>query len=111
MRAFTIVLVGLLATASGIGVAGQDKPAQTSPPAAVTVIKAARLVDVATGLVLRNQAVVVEGNLIKAVTLASAPAPSGATVIDLGDATLMPGLMDCHTQAGIPGGRPDGVRV
>jgi imidazolonepropionase-like amidohydrolase len=82
---------------SGPGALGQaTQPAPPSSPPAVTLVKAARLIDVAAGTVLRNQGVVVEGTVIRSVGPAGA-APAGATVIDLGDATLMPGLMDCHT--------------
>jgi imidazolonepropionase-like amidohydrolase len=64
--------------------------------AQVTVIKAGRLIDTRTGAVTTNPVVVVEGGVIKAVG-ASLAVPAGATVIDLGTQTLMPGLVDAHT--------------
>lgn len=59
------------------------------------VVRAARMLDVATGEVRPNAVVVVTGDRITAVNPASPPA--GARVIDLGDVTLMPGLIDLHT--------------
>jgi imidazolonepropionase-like amidohydrolase len=71
-------------------------PAQ---PPAPTLIKAARLLDVRSGKYLSNQAILVEEGKIKEVG-ASADvtehAPKGATVIDLGNVTVLPGLIDCH---------------
>lgn len=91
------VVAAICASLSGSDAVGQaTQPAPPSPPPAVTLVKAARLIDVADGTVRRNQGVVVEGTLIKSIGPAGG-ASAAATVIDLGDATLMPGLMDCHT--------------
>ncbi len=59
------------------------------------VIRAARMLDVAKGELIPNPVIVVEGNRIAAVNPAAVPA--GARTIELGDATLLPGLMDMHT--------------
>ncbi len=61
--------------------------------ASLTVIRAARLFDGKT--MVQNGAVVVEGTQIKAVGSGLAT-PPGATVVDLGDATLLPGFIDAH---------------
>jgi imidazolonepropionase-like amidohydrolase len=53
------------------------------------------MLDVTTGQMLRNVTVLVTGDRIAAVNPASPPA--GARVVDLGDATLLPGLIDLHT--------------
>lgn len=45
---------------------------------------------------IRNAAALVEGERISAVG-AGLPAPSGAEVIELGEVTLLPGLVDCRT--------------
>lgn len=59
------------------------------------VLKAAHLFD-STGTALKDGAtVVVRGDRI--VSVGSGPAPAGARVIDLGDATLLPGFIDAHT--------------
>jgi imidazolonepropionase-like amidohydrolase len=64
------------------------------------LIKAGQLVDVKSGRVLAGQAILIEGDRIKevgdAATIAS-HAPAGVRVIDLSNATLLPGLIDCHT--------------
>jgi imidazolonepropionase-like amidohydrolase len=62
--------------------------------AQVTVVRAARLLDVETGRMSAPGAVVVEGERIREVNPKTLPA--GARVIELGDATLLPGLMDMH---------------
>lgn len=59
------------------------------------VVKAARMIDVVTGKVISPAAVVIEDGLIAAVNPAELPA--GAAIIDLGNRTLLPGLMDMHT--------------
>jgi imidazolonepropionase-like amidohydrolase len=73
---------------------GLPARAQQAPTAPV-VVRAARMLDVATGEMRRNAVVVVTGDRITAVNPASMPA--GARVIDLGDVTLLPGLIDLHT--------------
>ena len=59
-------------------------------------LKAGRLVDPATGTASENQVILVEDGMIKAVG-ADVTVPAGATVIDLGNQTVMPGLFDAHT--------------
>ena len=69
-------------------------------PASVTLVKAARLLDPRTGNVLSPAAVLIESGKIKEVGTASrvqADAPTGIKTIDLGSATLLPGLIDSHT--------------
>src|SRR5262245_16743820 len=61
-----------------------------------TVVKAARMLDVRTGNIVKNAVVVIEnGRIVEAGE--NLKIPEGAEVIDLGDATLMPGLIDAHT--------------
>lgn len=60
------------------------------------VIKAARLIDGRGGEPLTPGAVLVEANRIVEVG-SRVTEPSDARVIDLGDATLLPGLIDLHT--------------
>ncbi len=71
-----------------------------APSPSVTLVKAGRLLDPRTGNVLSPAAVWVENGKIKLVGSPSklpADAPSGVTTIDLGNATLLPGLIDGHT--------------
>jgi imidazolonepropionase-like amidohydrolase len=61
-----------------------------------TVLKAARLFDGKSNAVVSPGIVVVtDGKIVAAGT--SAEIPAGAQVIDLGDATLLPGFIDAHT--------------
>src|SRR5215471_16508043 len=69
--------------------------AQATPPR-TTVLREARVLDVKTGTVVSNASVVVTGARIVAAGGAVAT-PAGATVIDLGNAMLLPGLIDSHT--------------
>jgi imidazolonepropionase-like amidohydrolase len=70
----------------------------TAAPAAARpiVLRAARLFDGKSDAVVTPGLVVVDGNKIVAVG-AKAALPKDAEVIDLGDVTLLPGLMDAHT--------------
>src|SRR5690349_2126570 len=68
---------------------------QTPAQATKTVIHAGHLLDVKTGHVLDNVTVVIEGDKISSIGTGAVPA--GANVIDLPNATLLPGLIDAHT--------------
>jgi len=60
------------------------------------VLKAARLFDGKSNALVKPGVVVVTDGKIVA-TGANAAIPAGAEVIDLGDATLLPGFIDAHT--------------
>ena len=62
----------------------------------VTAVRAARMLDVRSGNVVQNAVVVIENGRITAAG-AGVAIPAGAEVIDLGTATLLPGLIDAHT--------------
>ncbi len=64
-------------------------------PTEPLVVIAGRLVDVVDGDVRTDQAVVVDGERIRAVVDA-AEAPAAGRTIDLSDRTVLPGLIDCH---------------
>jgi imidazolonepropionase-like amidohydrolase len=68
----------------------------------VVVIRAARLIDGRGGAPLAPAVVVVRNNKIESVGAAGAN-PPGAQVIDLGDSTLMPGLIDAHVHVLLQG--------
>jgi imidazolonepropionase-like amidohydrolase len=60
-----------------------------------TLIKAARMLDVRSGRMIRNAIILIVGDKISALNPTSVPA--NARVTDLGDVTLLPGLIDAHT--------------
>ncbi len=61
-------------------------------------IRAARMLDVRRGEIVTGRVVVVRGDRIESV---GNSVPEGAQVIDLGDVTLMPGLIDMHTHISV----------
>jgi imidazolonepropionase-like amidohydrolase len=70
------------------------------------VLHAARLLEIDTGRILTPGEILVEGERITAVG-ASVPHPAGAEVIDLGDTTLLPGLIDAHVHLFLHPGAED----
>ncbi|MGZ8379594.1 MAG: amidohydrolase family protein, partial [Gemmatirosa sp.] len=86
---------------AALGLCAAPLAAQTpaAPAAAATpvVLRAARLFDGTGSAPVRNGVVVVQGDRIVAAGAADrVTVPAGARVIDLGDATLMPGFIDSH---------------
>ncbi|MGZ4790078.1 MAG: amidohydrolase family protein [Terriglobales bacterium] len=75
-----------------------------SDPGAVTVIRAGTLIDGKSDKPRHDQVITVRGNRIESVSDAStAKIPSGATVIDLSQQTVLPGLIDSHTHIFLQG--------
>jgi imidazolonepropionase-like amidohydrolase len=70
--------------------------AQQAAPAKTVVVRAGHLFDVKTGKTLNNQTIVIQGDKIASVG-AEGQVPAGATVIELPNATVLPGLIDAHT--------------
>jgi imidazolonepropionase-like amidohydrolase len=70
--------------------------ASTRAQAEVTVLRAARLFDGKSDTLASPGLVIISGDRIEAVG-PNSTVPAGAKVIDLGDATLLPGLIDAHT--------------
>ncbi len=63
-----------------------------------TIVHAGKLLDVKTGKVLTNQAIVIEGGkIVSVVATSEAKASAGDKVVDLPNATVLPGLIDAHT--------------
>jgi imidazolonepropionase-like amidohydrolase len=71
-----------------------------------TVLHAARLLEIDSGKIMAPAEVLVEGDRISAVGVSVAH-PGGATFIDLGDTTLMPGLIDVHVHLFLHPGAED----
>jgi len=67
----------------------------TQQPLQPVVIHAGHMLDVKSGKMLDNVTVLIEGDKISAINSGSAPA--GARLINLPNATLLPGLIDLHT--------------
>jgi imidazolonepropionase-like amidohydrolase len=74
--------------------------AQAAPPQAKTILlKAGRILDVRTGKYISNAGILVERDKIKEIgplAQLQAHAPKDVVFIELGTATLLPGLIDCH---------------
>jgi imidazolonepropionase-like amidohydrolase len=81
--------------------AGQSQ----SPPVPI-VLHAARLLDVKTGHMVTPGEILVQGERIVEVGT-SVKHPAGAEVIDLGDRTLLPGLIDAHVHLFLHPGAED----
>jgi imidazolonepropionase-like amidohydrolase len=62
----------------------------------ITAIRAGKLVDPETGATSTNQVILVSDKKIQAVG-SNLAIPAGATVVDLSNATVLPGLVDAHT--------------
>jgi adenine deaminase len=72
----------------------------TSKPLSVTLLKAGRVLDITSGHYIESVGILIEDDRIKEVGRAAeiqSHAPKDATVIDIGPATVLPGLVDCHT--------------
>ena len=85
---------GLVLALAGHAQAPATTPASAPAPAAI-VLKAAHLFDGRSGRLSEPGLVVVQGGRITGVG-AGANVPAGSRVIDLGDATLLPGFIDAH---------------
>ncbi len=96
--------VSLIGTCLGLGAAhAQPAPASQAAP---IVLHAARLLQVDTGNMLAPGEILVDGERIRAVGT-SVDHPQGAKIIDLGDTTLLPGLIDAHVHLFLHPGAED----
>ncbi len=100
MRSF---LLGLLALSPLVGGVAE---AQLAEPGQVVVLRAAHMLDVRAGKVVGPAELLVRGNAIAEVGEHVAR-PAGAQIIDLGDRTLMPGLIDAHVHLFLHPGAED----
>ena len=77
-----------------------------SPPGHSVVLHASRLLNIKSGNIVQPGEVLVEGDRIVEVGQ-SVRHPAGAEVIDLGDRTLMPGMIDAHVHLFLHPGAED----
>ncbi|HLX83035.1 MAG TPA: amidohydrolase family protein [Terriglobales bacterium] len=70
--------------------------AQSASATKTVVVRAGHLLDVKTGKTLANQIIVIQGDKITSVG-GDTQIPAGAEVVDLSNATVLPGLIDAHT--------------
>jgi imidazolonepropionase-like amidohydrolase len=96
--------IGLVAAIAGL--ASSPSQAQVrrfvTPPDQVVAIRAGQLFDSRTGVMVPNQVVLIRGDRITDVG-PSVQIPAGARVIDLGQATVMPGMIDAHVHVNTGG--------
>ena len=105
--ALAVLALSLARLGSAQEAAAVPAPSAADTEAPVLVIRARMLIDGASAQPRPNAELVVRGNRIAELyTAGSRPAPAGARVIDLGDATLLPGLIDCHTHIFLQGEDP-----
>jgi len=103
MHRFVLAALALCVCASPLSA---QAPTPTPAPS-TTVIHAGTLIDGTSGSPRRDQAIVIRGNRIAGVGDWTATAkPSGASVIDLSGATVLPGMIDAHTHIFLQGEVP-----
>jgi imidazolonepropionase-like amidohydrolase len=82
------------------------------PAPAITYIRAGKLFDSTSDSYRENVVIVIEGERIKTVSpAAEVQIPNGAKVVDLSKATVLPGLIDCHTHLGARADRYDPINA
>ena len=96
LASLSLMLLALIVNAAG--------QTQAAPPA--MVLHAARLLDVKSGRMLKPGEILVQGERIVEVGT-SVKHPTGSEVIDLGDRTLLPGLIDAHVHLFLHPGAED----
>jgi imidazolonepropionase-like amidohydrolase len=78
----------------------QTPPQKKQHVTRISLVRAGRLLDVRSGQYLNDQGILVEDDMIHQVgpfAQVRASAPQSATFVDLSQATVLPGLIDCHT--------------
>ena len=90
--------IGALERVTFVMKGGAVQDLAPDPASTAVVVRAARMLDVEKGALVAPAVVLVDSGRIVSVGAASVPA--GTTTLDLGDVTLMPGLIDAHTHLG-----------
>lgn len=70
--------------------------AKENPQPKTIAVRAARMLDVKSGHLIANPIILISGETISSIG-SGITIPPGADLVDLGNATVLPGLIDCHT--------------
>jgi imidazolonepropionase-like amidohydrolase len=106
LRLMLLALAVMLCARAGAAQEGNPAAANSANQSTV-VIRAESLIDGVADKPRHNVEIVIRGNRITEVRAAkSQPLPAGAHVIDLGAATVLPGLIDTHTHIFLQGEDP-----
>jgi imidazolonepropionase-like amidohydrolase len=100
------LLVFVLTLLSCASIDAQSTQTQSAPSAHAIVLHAWRLLDVESGHITTPGEILVSGDAITEVG-SKVTRPSGAEIIDLGDTTLLPGLIDAHVHLFLHPGAED----
>ena len=100
-RSIYVMLAALVLPSAGFSQATAQQPANHP-----IVLHAAHLVEIDTGRLITPGEVLVDGERITAVGTAVSH-PAGAQIIDLGNTTLLPGLIDAHVHLFLHPGAED----
>jgi imidazolonepropionase-like amidohydrolase len=106
MKTLRTFLTFILALLSSTSLAAQATQTQPAPRAHAIVLHAARLLDVESGRLTTPGEILVSGDAITEVG-PKVTRPAGAEIIDLGDTTLLPGLIDAHVHLFLHPGAED----
>ena len=88
-----ILPASLLLALAALSAQAQDGVA----PASASVVHCGHLFDSTSGRLLGETSILVRGERIEAVQSGTMALPAGAQLVELGDATCLPGLIDSHT--------------